>query len=340
MESRAAAAVLICIIGHACAVPIQEVVSAANVTSSGNHDNCNPGNTDLTTPTGNVQYFGWWAGSDGHGMGLAYSNLYADMATFPGTFLHPTSPIWKQCGNGKLKCMPRLDDYWTNFKLAPDYKERWAKAAPTWVEYQHQGKLLGFLIGDELQRRGASRQSIIDMAAEVRKTFPKGTAILWISDTMSPPLPPDIDWWSSDVYRTNPNLIKMRDCSFVEQQMKPLWNTMPVTGDQKWVVVPPAFLDPSYLGGGCTEDDYFRGVRNDFACVTRWANSDARVAAVIPFMFSNAPPLKGMASYWNNYPGVAGTAWAVMAEYAQKIQAKGFPPMPPAPPAPNVSTTY
>merc|ERR1711939_485025 len=83
MESRAAAAVLICIIGHACAVPIQEVVSAANVTSSGNHDNCNPGNTDLTTPTGNVQYFGWWAGSDGHGMGLAYSNLYADMGRIP-----------------------------------------------------------------------------------------------------------------------------------------------------------------------------------------------------------------------------------------------------------------
>ena len=112
--------------------------------------------------------------------------------------------------------------------------------------------------------------------------------------------------------------------------MKPLWNKMPVSGDQKWVVVPGAYEDPSYLGG-CSEDDYWRGLRNDFACVAQWANSDARVAAVFPFMFSNADPLKGMASYWNNYPGVAGQTWAVMAEYAQKIQAKGFPPMPPAP---------
>ena len=264
-------------------------------------------------------------------MGLAYSNVYFDSSSLPGAFLHPASPLWNaQCGNGKLKCMPRLDDYWDNFKLAPDYKEKWAAAAPTWIKYQREGKLLGFLLGDELQRRGASRQSIIDMAAEVRKTFPKGTAIIWISDTMSPPLPPDIDWWSSDVYRTSPDFIKMRGCAFVEQQMKPLWNAMPVSGDQKWVVVPGAFEDPSYLGG-CSEDDYWRGLRNDFACVTQWANSDPRVAAVFPFMFSNAAPLTGMASYWNNYPGLAGEAWAVMAGYAQKIQAKGFPPMPPVP---------
>ena len=172
----------------------------------------------------------------------------------------------------------------------------------------------------------ACRQSVITMAAEIRKTFPKGTAIIWISDTMQPPLPADIDWWSSDVYRTNPNFIGMKNCDFVEQQMKPLWNKMPVSGDQKWVIVPGAFLDPSFLGT-CSEDDYFKGLRNDFACVTKWANSDARVAAVVPFMFSNAPPLKGMASYWQNPQGMSGQLWALMAGYAQKIQAKGFPPM-------------
>ena len=79
-------------------------------------DTCNPGNTVLSTPDGNVQYFGWWAGSDGHGMGLAYSNVYFDSSSLPGAFLHPASPLWNaQCGNGKLKCMPRLDDYWNNF---------------------------------------------------------------------------------------------------------------------------------------------------------------------------------------------------------------------------------
>ena len=120
---------------------------------------CDPGNVSLSTPTGNVRYFGFWAGSDGHGVGLAHSNVYFDMSWIPGTFLHPTSPLWKeQCGNGKLKCMPRLDDYWDNFTLAPNYKEKWAAAAPTWVKYQREGRLLGFLMGDELQRRGASRQ--------------------------------------------------------------------------------------------------------------------------------------------------------------------------------------
>ena len=140
------------IIGLAFAVPFH---AELNSTMS-KQDHCNPGNTDLSTPDGNVQYFGWWAGSDGHGMGLAYSNLYFDVAWQPGQFLHPTSPIWNQCGNGKLKCMPRLDEYWLNFKLDPNYKERWANASKTWVDYQRQGKLLGFLIGDELQRRGAS----------------------------------------------------------------------------------------------------------------------------------------------------------------------------------------
>jgi len=202
--------------------------------------------------------------------------------------------------------------------------------APTWIRYQREGKLLGFLIGDELQRRGASRESVVSMAATVRQTFPKGTAIIWISDTMKPPLPPDIDWWSSDVYRTNRNFIKMRGCSFVEEQMKPLWNQMPVSSDQKWVVVPGAFEDPSFLQG-CSEESYWRGLRNDFACVTRWADADPRIAAIFPFMFSNAPPLKGMASYWNNDPTEAGQTWAVMAAYAKKIQRKGFPSMPPAP---------
>ena len=41
----------------------------------------------------------------------------------------------------------------------------------------------------------------------------------------------------------------MQQCDFVEEYMKPLWESMVLAEHQRWVLVPGAFLDPSYLSG-------------------------------------------------------------------------------------------
>ena len=73
------------------------------------------------------------------------------------------------------------------FKLLPDYQDRWAAAAPgikALLQNTSTG-IIGFFLGDEMLWNGLTLVELQTYARAVRATFPPGTAIIYTNAAWS-----------------------------------------------------------------------------------------------------------------------------------------------------------
>ena len=84
-------------------------------------------------------------------------------------FLYPAYNILAKC----------KDDMTGDCDLRDDIAERWKEAVPKLTQYLKDKKILGFTLGDERVCHGMSLEDWTTMADTMRKSFPRGTAIIY-----------------------------------------------------------------------------------------------------------------------------------------------------------------
>lgn len=198
-----------------------------------------------------------------------------------------------------------------HWQLWPDYEARIEALKPELEPLLRNGSLLGFFLGDELLFNGLSFVDLQAYSRAMRVAFP--TAILYVNEawpSLVPTMPgagqfvgtlgaipdaqllrhvpPELDWWSVDIYPDwfSPSALPMFYHSFLRPKM---------SANQSFVLVPPFYGEGSTTKSGsvadCDDADCDRAMARwaDF-CITwiQGGDDDAvRIVGVMPYHWAS-----------------------------------------------------
>ena len=204
------------------------------------------------------------------------------------------------------------DTFFAGSSLRSDWQSRWESAAAAYHPFLKNGTLLGFNLGDELVWNCHAPKDVDTMAAAVRRSFPRGDAIIWYNEAAilaKHPLkdscgkehddffiPPALDWFSVDIYHMDGpvhGFVTTWVRSYYEKYIFPRLTR----NVQHALLVPGSFgSDVNHFPNGtyvCNRSCYDVMCRVDAYDYLSWAKADTRVAAVMPWNWGGCPTCNG-----------------------------------------------
>jgi len=196
--------------------------------------------------------------------------------------------------------------------LREDAQQQWENVEKTTRSLVDKGDILGFNIGDELAWNCFSTNSIHEATEMIRKSFPRGSAILWTNEAgfigdwramkdscgqsrTEYRIPEGLDWFSVDIYHMDGKVddwVDLYPKTYYESVIFPN-----LTESQKAILVPGSFgSDVNHYPNGtyvCDRQCYDKMCSQDAHGFVDWAMHDERVAGIFPWNWGGCPSCNG-----------------------------------------------